>query len=132
MKKILLLGLLAILTAGAGVPDFEIETRVRVINEKTVEVIVQVDNNTMLTVAALEGFVTILDGELRRVDDQRLVLLKPYEKNVAPNERITRSLNFPYDPRVSRSYKFHIAKIQFTGDYRIYTWHPAGGLIRID
>ena len=132
MKKILILLFVVLLSAQSGADLFKIETRPRVLDNNILQVVVQVDNNTELAVISLEGFITVYDAQLKIAEEKRLVLLKKYEPELKPQGSISRSLNFKYNPGVASNYVFHISRLQFIGDHRSYTYHPAAGLIRID
>ncbi len=132
MKKILLLTLVSFLRGQLPGELFSLELRERVLTGNIVEVVVQVDNNTDLEISSLEGFITVREGKLKIIAEERLALVKSYERPLKPGLSASRSLNFTYDPSQSRRYEFHITRIQFTGDHRIYIYHPKVGLIRID
>lgn len=112
--------------------DFAVETRIRLVNDNQLQVLVQVDNDSELPVTHLEGFLTGRDGKTKIVLEQRLVMLKSYEPHLVPGNSITRDVVFDNPREKSYSYHFHISKVQFLGDHRVYFYHPECGLTRID
>ncbi len=132
MKKILILITVSLLSAQSEPPLFNIEARTRVLDNDILQVVVQVDNNTELSVVSLEGFITVYDTQLKIAEEKHLVLLNKYEAELKPSGSISRSVNFKHNPRLAFTYVFHISRLQFIGDHRSYTYHPAAGLIRID
>lgn len=132
MKNILILLVVSLITAQTEPNLFDIETRTRVLDGNILQVVVQVNNNSELAVTGMEGFMTVYDTQLAITDEKRLVLIKKYEPELKAHGSISRSLNFNYEPKIAPTFVFHISKIQFTGDHRIYTYHPTAGLIRID
>ncbi|MFC1681247.1 hypothetical protein ACFL1S_05610 [Pseudomonadota bacterium] len=132
MKKIAILILLTFLFAQPEPDFFHVDVRTRVLDGNIVQIVVQVDNNSEYTIVSLEGFITVYGSELNIVEEKRINLVKEFETAMGPGQNESRSFNFEYNRNISRKYTFHISKIKFKGDHRIYGYTPPAGLIRID
>ena len=132
MKKFLILMMISILVGQGHLNLFTIDTRPRLLDGNIVQVNIQIDNNSGIAVKQLEGFLNVYDQSRKIIDEQRVIILSDIEPALNDGSSITKSLNFPFDPVTARDYTFHISKIKFIGDYRIYTYHPPNKLVRID
>ena len=132
MKKFLILTMISILIGQGHFNLFTIDTRPRLLDGNIVQVNIQIDNNSGIAVKQLEGFLNVYDQSRKIIDEQRVIILSDIEPALNDRSSITKSLNFPFDPVAARDYTFHISKIKFIGDYRIYTYHPPNKLVRID
>ena len=132
MKKFLILMMISILVGQGHLNLFTIDTRPRLLDGNIVQVNIQIDNNSGIAVKQLEGFLNVYDQSRKIIDEQRVIILSDIEPALNDGSSITKSLNFPFDPVAARDYTFHISKIKFIGDYRIYTYHPPNKLVRID
>lgn len=124
--------LLSLLAAQSGTPVIRHEVRTRVIPGDLLTVVIQIENVSPHGIEEIQGFVTVRDQNFAIVSEKRLDILHAYEPILKPGASISRSLNYPFDARQSRSYTFHVSRLKFSGDHRVYTYHPAAGLIRID
>ncbi len=111
---------------------FSIDLRQRVLDGNKLQILVQFNNNTDLQISGLQGFITVRGYHNEIISEQRLVLIQEYEDALKSGLSVSRGLIFDYNPNESSKYAFHVGRIEFTGDHRIYTYHPKVGLIRID
>ncbi len=128
MKK---LCFLLILTGLFAAKPITIDVRPRVIDEKSVSIIVQIDNESKRTINHLEGFLVFLLDNGETLIEKRMIIIGPNDPALPHNRTVSRNIildlvkPFPI-------YKFHISKIAFSGDYRVYTYHPDIGFYRVD
>ncbi|MCH7613162.1 MAG: hypothetical protein IIB95_12580 [Candidatus Marinimicrobia bacterium] len=128
MKK---LCFLLILSGLLATEPITIDVRPRIMGDKTVSVVVQIDNESKLTINHLEGFLVFLLDNGETLIEKRMIIIGPNDPALPHNRTVSRNIKldlitpFPI-------YKFNVSKITFSGDYRIYTYHPAFGFYRID
>ncbi|NQU28759.1 MAG: hypothetical protein HQ528_10755 [Candidatus Marinimicrobia bacterium] len=132
MKKFLVLMIISILVGQNNLNLFTIDTRPRLLDGNIVQVNIQIDNNSRIAVRQLEGFLSVHGQSREIINEQRVIIVSGIEPVLNDGKSVTKSLNFPYDPVTVRDYSFHISKIKFIGDYRIYAYHPPNKLVRID
>jgi len=100
-------------------------------NDQIISVVVQINNDSEKTINHLEGFINVKDGIGRVLKEERVILIGPSDSPLKDHSTVSRSVKFPIISPVP-DYEFHVSKITFTGDYRIYTYHPDIGFYRID
>ena len=124
--------LLSVLTAQVTVP-FELELRTRLVNDNRTMVNIQITNLMDKPLDYVEGFVFEKDSNKNLIDEKRLVLIYGYEPPLQKGFSTTRSISFE-KPKNNKpnTYEFLISKIRFTGESRVFSWHPKIGFIRID
>ncbi len=111
--------------------SIKIDVRPRIIDEKTVSIVVQIDNKSKQTINHLEGFINVITDVGNVLKEQRLILIGPKDPALQNNMTVSRSVKLDLiDP--FPSYKFNVSKITFSGDYRVYTYHPKVGFYRVD
>lgn len=131
MKKLCFLLILTGLTGLFAAKPITIDVRPRVIDEKSVSIIVQIDNKSKRTINHLEGFLVFLLDNGETLIEKRMIIIGPNDPALPHNRTVSRNIildlvkPFPI-------YKFHISKITFSGDYRVYTYHPEIGFYRVD
>ena len=124
--------LLSVLTAQISVP-FELELRTRLVNNNKTMVNIQITNLMDKPLDYIEGFVLERDFNKDLIDEKRLVLVYGYEPPLQKGFSTTRSISFEKPKNNNpNSYEFLVSKIRFTGESRVFTWHPKIGFIRID
>ena len=124
--------LLSVLTAQVSVP-FELELRTRLVNNNKTMVNIQITNLMDKPLDYIEGFVLERDFNKDLIDEKRLVLVYGYEPPLQKGFSTTRSISFEKPKNnTPNSYEFLVSKIRFTGESRVFTWHPKIGFIRID
>ena len=124
--------LLSVLTAQVIVP-FELELRTRLVNDDRTMVNIQITNLMDKPLDYVEGFVFERNFNKDLIDEKRLVLIYGYEPPLQRGFSTTRSISFQ-KPKNNKpnTYEFLISKIRFTGESRVFSWHPKIGFIRID
>ncbi len=109
----------------------QIDVRPRIVNDKTVSIVVQIDNKSKRTINHLEGFINVVSDEGNVLKEKRLVIIGPNDPALQNNMTVSRSVKFDLiDP--FPAYKFNVSKITFSDDYRVYTYHPEIGFYRVD
>ncbi|MFQ6607261.1 MAG: hypothetical protein ACE5EE_01850 [Fidelibacterota bacterium] len=114
------------------VPLFDIDLRIRVVEDNLLYVVVQIDNRSGRTVSEIEGFITEVDPSLHIVSEKKVTHLHSYEAPFGPGQTIIRGLTYPYEKTQDYRYRYHISKIRFTKDSNIYMYSPVIGLVRIE
>ncbi len=132
MLKTILFLFLAILNAQTSLPPLTIDVRPRLFRDDRLNVVVQIDNHTDRNILEMEGFITESDQEGKMVSEKRLILVRSYDPALKPEMTVSGSLSYPFKRTEPKNYTFHISRIRFSEDYRIYAYHPAIGFIRID
>lgn len=128
MKK---LSFFLLLTGIMMSQPIKIDVRPRIIDEKTVSIVVQIDNKSKQTINHLEGFINVVTDDGNVLKEKRLVIIGPNDPALQNKMTISRSVKFDLiDP--FPAYKFNVSKITFSGDYRVYTYHPKIGFYRVD
>ena len=124
--------LLSVLRAQATVP-FELELRTRLVNNDRTMVNIQITNLMDKPLDYVEGFIFEKNFNKELIDEKRLVLIYGYEPPLQKGFSTTRSISFE-KPKNNKpnTYEFLISKIRFTGESRVFSWHPKIGFIRID
>lgn len=109
-----------------------IDIRTRLFQDDLLKVIVQIENNSDRNIEYLEGFLTEIDKSGSIAQEIRLQIIKLSDGLFIPGSTISDSKTMSYKEHQFSKFLFHINKIRFQGDYRLYTYHPAVGFIRID
>lgn len=128
MKK---LSFFILLTGIMASQPLQIDVRPRIVDDKTVSIVVQIDNKSKRTINHLEGFINVVSDEGNVLKEKRLVIIGPNDPALQNNMTVSRSVKFDLiDP--FPAYKFNVSKITFSDDYRVYTYHPEIGFYRVD
>jgi len=128
MKK---LCFLLLLTGIIAAQPLKIDVRLRIIDDETIGIVVQIDNNSKRTINHLEGFVNVITDEGKTLTEKRLIIIGPNDPALRHNRTASRNITMVLvDP--FPAYKFNVSKITFLEDYREYTYHPEIGFYRID
>jgi len=113
-------------------PLFYIETRLRVINEKALYVIVQIDNKSGRRISQLSGFLTQSTFNGNIISEKKIVHINSKDPILIDNQTSIRGLTFPFNKNLDHRFKYNINKIVFQNDYREFIWTEKEGLIRIN
>ncbi len=135
MKKLVLLPLILPLLFSQPtnpVHPIEVDVRKSLFQDDLLKVMVQIENASDRNIELLEGFLTIIDNGGNIIKEVRMQVVQSTDPVFAFHSSISDSKTFPYKTFGQANFLFHINKIRFQGDYRLYTYHPAVGLIRID
>ena len=127
----ILLFLLQISFGQQNVP-FSIEVRPRVIDDAKILVNVQVTNHIGRPVDYLEGFLAEYTSERDFLGEQRMVLIYNYEPALQTGFSTTKTTSYPLVGEKPSVFEFNISKVKFSGENRVFAWHPKSGFIRID
>lgn len=132
MKKLLYI-LFILESLIAQKPDaFSIEVRPRIIDNNRLLINVEVINHVGRPVDYLEGFLSEFSGSGEFIGEGRMVLVYNYEPPLQTGFSTTKSTTYSMKSEIPNSYKFHISKVKFAGENRVYAWHAKSGFIRID
>ena len=132
MKNAIRLILLSCFLLSSENIPFTIEIRPRVIDDAKVIVNVEVTNHVGRPVDYLEGFLAEFSAKKEFKGENRLVLIYNYEPALQTGFSTTKTMKFDLDSFGPSSYQFTISKIKFSGENRVFAWHPKSGFIRID
>ena len=111
---------------------FSIEIRPRVIDDAKVIVNVEVTNHVGRPVDYLEGFLAEFSAAKEFKGESRLVLIYNYEPALQTGFSTTKTMKFDLNDLEPPSFQFTISKVKFSGENRVFAWHPKSGFIRID
>ncbi|MDP6500539.1 MAG: hypothetical protein QF847_02905 [Candidatus Marinimicrobia bacterium] len=109
----------------------KIDVRPRIVDDKTVSIVVQIDNKSRRSINHLEGFINVVTDDGNVLKEKRLIIIGPNDPALQNEMTVSRSITLNLiDP--FPAYKFNVSKITFSGDYRVYTFHPEIGFYRVD
>ncbi|MBI89190.1 MAG: hypothetical protein CMG60_03805 [Candidatus Marinimicrobia bacterium] len=111
---------------------FSIDVRPRIIDNAKILVNVQVTNNVERPVDYLEGFITEYSEDNSFLGEQRMVLVYHYEPALQTGFSTTKTTSYNIESKNISSFTFNISKVKFSGENRVFAWHPKSGFIRID
>ena len=132
MNRILILIFLSQLCFGQKSVPFSIEVRPRVIDDAKVLVNVQVTNHIGRPVDYLEGFLAEYTSERNFLGEKRMVLVYNYEPALQTGFSTTKASSYSLIGEKPSIFEFNISKVKFSGENRVFAWHPKSGFIRID
>ena len=110
---------------------FNIDLRIRVVDDDLLYIVVQIDNNSGRTVTELEGFITELDPFNRVISEHKIIHLHNYEPMLKNDQTVMRGVTYHYDRTNDYRYRYHINHIKFYHDHRIFLYSKLDGLLRI-
>ena len=133
MNLMLFLGLLTFLYGSDNNQDLLIiDLRERIVNDKQIRIVIQIDNNSKRDINELDGFLLRINHKGKIVSEKRITFLESTDGILNPKESISKYKVFPINQTHPDHYEFYVGKVQFRNDYRIYTYHPAIGFYRVD
>lgn len=133
MNLMLFLGLLTFLYGSDNNQDLLIiDLRERIVNDKQIRIVIQIDNNSKRDINELDGFLLRINHKGKIVSEKRITFLESTDGILSPKESVSKYKVFPINQTHPDHYEFYIGKVQFRNDYRIYTYHPAIGFYRVD
>jgi len=133
MNLMLFLGLLTFLYGSDNNQDLLIiDLRERIVNDKQIRIVIQIDNNSKRDINELDGFLLRINHKGKIVSEKRITFLESTDGILSPKESVSKYKVFPINQTHPDHYVFYIGKVQFRNDYRIYTYHPAIGFYRVD
>ena len=132
MKRLIVLFLLA---SGSVVAQpaslFDIDVRLRVVNDDMLYVVVQVDNRSGRMVTELAGYITESTPQERIVSEERIVHIHPYDPLLTDDQTAIRGFTYPFEKSMDHRFRYHISRVTFRNDDRVFAWSPSDGLIRV-
>ena len=132
MNRMFILLFLSQLSFGQQNLPFSIEVRPRVIDDAKVLVNVQVTNHIGRPVDYLEGFLAEYTSERNFLGEKRMVLVYNYEPALQTGFSTTKASSYSLIGEKPSIFEFNISKVKFSGENRVFAWHPKSGFIRID
>lgn len=132
MIRMFILLFLSQLSFGQQNLPFSIEVRPRVIDDAKVLVNVQVTNHIGRPVDYLEGFLAEYTSERDFLGEKRMVLVYNYEPALQTGFSTTKASSYSLIGEKPSIFEFNISKVKFSGENRVFAWHPKSGFIRID
>lgn len=134
MRKIALLCLCGLLAAQSqtNLRPIEIQVTPRLFQDNKLQVSVQVDNHSGRSISLMDGFLYETNRQGVVIKETRIQIITATEPALQNGAAKTESVVLPYKEHQSSSFTYQTGKIRFSGEYRVYTYHPAVGLIRID
>jgi len=132
MNHIFILLFLSQISFGQQNVPFSIEVRPRVIDDAKILVNVEVTNHIGRPVDYLEGFLAEYTSERDFLGEQRMVLIYNYEPALQTGFSTTKTTSYPLVGEKPSVFEFNISKVKFSGENRVFAWHPKSGFIRID
>ena len=132
MNRMFILLFLSQLSFGQQNVPFSIEVRPRVIDDAKVLVNVQVTNHIGRPVDYLEGFLAEYTSQRDFLGEKRMVLVYNYEPALQTGFSTTKASSYSLIGEKPSIFEFNISKVKFSGENRVFAWHPKSGFIRID
>lgn len=113
-------------------PLFEIDTRIRIVNDETLYVVIQIDNKSGRRVSQLKGFLTELNNKGNIISEKKITHVNNKGPILTSNQSSIRALTFPFKKNLDHRFRYNISKIVFQNDSREFIWTKNDGLIRIN
>ena len=111
---------------------FEIDVRLRVVNDDLLYVVIQVDNFSGRGVTELTGFITESNSDNTIVSQEKIVHIHPYDPILTDGQMSIRGYTYPFKESMDHGFRYHISRVTFRNDNRVFAWSPFDGLIRIE
>jgi len=109
-----------------------VDIRQRIMNDKQIRIVIQINNNSQRNVSELDGFLLRINSKGDILSEKRITFLEPADGALQAKQSISKDKVFPLNLRQPDRFEFYIAKVRFPNDYRVYTYHPAIGFYRVD
>ena len=111
---------------------FEIDVRLRVVNDDLLYVVVQVDNFSGRGVTELTGFITESNSDNTIDIHEKIFQIHPYDPILTDGQMSIRGYTYPFKKSMDHGFRYHISRVTFRNDNRVFAWSPFDGLIRIE
>ena len=108
------------------------DIRQRIMNDKQIRIVIQINNNSQRNISELDGFLLRINSKGDILSEKRITFLEPADGALQAKQSISKDKVFPLNLRQPDRFEFYIAKVRFPNDYRVYTYHPAIGFYRVD
>ena len=109
-----------------------VDIRQRIMNDKQIRIVIQINNNSQRNISELDGFLLRINSEGDILSEKRITFLEPVDSALQPKYSVSKDKVFPLHRRQPDRFEFYIAKVRFPNDYRVYTYHPSIGFYRVD
>ena len=109
-----------------------VDIRQRIMNDKQIRIVIQINNNSQRNISKLNGFLLRINSKGDILSEKRITFLEPADGVLRPNQSVSKDKVFPLNHRQPDRFELYIAKVRFPNDYRVYTYHPAIGFYRVD
>ena len=109
-----------------------VDIRQRIMNDKQIRIVIQINNNSQRNISELDGFLFRINSKGDILSEKRIPFLEPVDGALQPKQSVSKDKVFPLNRRRPDRYEFYVAKVRFPNDYRVYTYHPAIGFYRVD
>ena len=109
-----------------------VDIRQRIMNDKQIRIVIQINNNSQRNISELDGFLLHINSKGDILSEKRITFLEPADGALQAKQSISKDKVFPLNLRQPDRFEFYIAKVRFPNDYRVYTYHPAIGFYRVD
>ena len=109
-----------------------VDIRQRIMNDKQIRIVIQINNNSQRNISELDGFLFRINSKGDILSEKRITFLEPVDGALQPKQSVSKDKVFPLNRRRPDRYEFYVAKVRFPNDYRVYTYHPAIGFYRAD
>jgi hypothetical protein len=109
-----------------------VDIRQRIMNDKQIRIVIQINNNSQRNISELDGFLLRINSKGDILSEKRITFLEPADGALQAKQSISKDKVFPLNLRQPDRFEFYIAKVRFPNDYRVYTYHPAIGFYRVD
>ena len=109
-----------------------VDIRQRIMNDKQIRIVIQINNNSQRNISELDGFLLHINSKGDILSEKRITFLELADGALQPKQSVSKDKVFSLNRRQSDRFEFYIAKVRFPNDYRVYTYHPAIGFYRVD
>lgn len=124
--------LLACRLVAQPTPLFEVDVRLRVVNDDMLYVVVQIDNRSGRKITELAGYITESTPTEIIVSEEKIVHIHPYDPVLTDGEIAIRGYTYPFKKSMDHRFRYHISRVTFRNDARVFAWSPSDGLIRVE
>ena len=109
-----------------------VDIRQRIMNDKQIRIVIQINNNSQRNISELDGFLLHINSKGDILSEKRITFLEYADGTLQPKQSVSKDKVFPLNRQKPDRFEFYIAKVRFPNDYRVYTYHPAIGFYRVD
>lgn len=109
-----------------------VDIRQRIMNDKQIRIVIQINNNSQRNISELDGFLLHINSKGDILSEKRITFLEHADGALQPKQSVSKDKVFSLNRRRPDRFEFYIAKVRFPNDYRVYTYHPAIGFYRVD
>ena len=109
-----------------------VDIRQRIMNDKQIRIVIQINNNSQRNISELDGFLLHINSKGDILSEKRITFLEHADGALQPKQSVSKDKVFPLNRQKPDRFEFYIAKVRFPNDYRVYTYHPAIGFYRVD